>query len=377
MTKQRIYLDNAASTPVDARVARHMLNTLINTPGNPSSPHREGRQARILIEEARDAVANLLGVAGREIFFTSGGTEANISALMGLAHATQSRGRHIISTRVEHPSVIASLEALEEEGFLVDRLDPDRDGNISPESLQKALRDDTILVSVMYVNNETGIIHPVKAMAELLTAHQALFHVDAVQAFGKIPFETDLADCDALTFSAHKIHGPKGVGGLYLKHGTPFRPRAIGGGQEANRRAGTENLSGIAGLHKAVELCRERAQHLEHVALLRNHFEQGIRQLYPAARIIGAGTRRSPYISAMALPGIDNQSLLLNLDMRGVAVSVGSACSSGSIKPSHVIRALSADDAIVNSTIRVSYNRYQSIRDMDEALARFKKVLKR
>ncbi len=377
MPKQRIYLDNAASTPVDPRVARRMAEVLTSHSGNPSSPHREGRQSRILIEEARDAVAGLLEINSRDIFFTSGGTEANNSALLGLARACRHHGRHIVSTLVEHPSVTSALETLEKEGFTVERLLPDRDGNISPQSLQKALRDDTILVSVMYVNNETGIIHPIREMAGILTGHQALFHVDGVQAFGKLPFETDLADCDALTFSAHKIHGPKGVGGLYLKHGTPFRPRAVGGGQEANRRAGTENLSGIAGLHKAVELCREQAQHLEHVASLQSHFEQGIRELCPSAQIIGAGTRRSPYISAIALPGIDNQSLLLKLDMQGVAVSVGSACSSGSIKPSHVIRALGFDDAIVNSTIRVSYNRYLSIRDMDEALARFKKVLER
>ena len=377
MIKKRIYLDNAASTPVDADVARHMLDSLTNTPGNPSSPHHEGQQARILIEEARDAVAAMLGSESRDIFFTSGGTEANNSALMGLARAMQNHGRHILSTRVEHPSVRAALEALEKEGFSIDYLKPGADGNISPASLNGLLRDDTILVSVMYVNNETGIIHPVREIAGVLTGHRALFHVDAIQAFGKLDFDVSSLPCDALSFSAHKIHGPKGIGGLFLRHGTPFRPRALGGGQEANRRAGTENISGIAGLHKAIELCRERPEHRRQARRLQKHFEQGLREIYPGALILGEQTLRSPYISAIALPGIDNQSLLLNLDLQGVAVSVGSACSSGSIKPSHVIRAISEDETIVNSTIRVSYNRYQTIEDMDEALMRFKTVLNR
>ncbi|RMH63661.1 MAG: cysteine desulfurase [Calditrichaeota bacterium] len=375
---RRLYLDSAASAPLSQRVRQAMIDWYAQDTGNPSSPHRDGQRARIRVEETHDAVAAALHAQSREIVFTSGGTEANNQALWGPLRALDTNGRHIISTQVEHPSVLRPLEALREQGYEVTLIKPDSRGALSANAVAEALRPDTVLVSMMWVNNETGIIHPVKEVGRLLKDHPALWHTDAVQAFGKLDTDIEEAGCDLLTFSAHKIHGPKGVGGLYLKHGTPFRPLLTGGGQEANRRAGTENTGGLTGLKAALDaFLPQRRKHYDHVRNLQRRFEEGITAMVPEAHIWGADIERSPYITALALPGYDNQSLLLNLDMAGVSVSVGSACSSGSINASHVIRAISDDPALINGTIRVSYHPGLSMADVEEALNRFESVLKR
>ena len=376
MTKKRIYLDSAAGAPLSSAAWEAMQNWFKQDCGNPSSPHRDGQRARIRIEEARDCVAGALNVQSREIIFTSGGTEANNTALLGAVRACSGKGRHIISSAVEHPSVLTPLKILEEQGYEITRIRPDFNGRINADRVKEVLRSDTILVSIMLVNNETGLIHSVSDIAPALKNHDALLHIDGVQAFGKMDTDLKALDCDFFTFSAHKIHGPKGVGGLYMRHGVPFKPLLTGGGQEANRRAGTENVPGIIGLQAALNyLLAHRDAHYAHVQSLQTRFEEGLRAILPEVVIWGSESERSPYISSIALPGYDNQNMLLRLDLAGVSVSVGSACSSGSIKPSHVIRVLSENPELVNSTIRVSYNPFLTFDHIDEALNRINSVL--
>lgn len=373
--KMSIYLDYAATTPVDPLVTKAMFDWQTNNFGNPSSPHRHGQIAKINIEEVRDKIAGCLNCLPKEVTFTSGGTEANNLALLGTALAHKKKGNHIVISATEHPSVISAGNTLKKYGFEVSWINPNHEGVITLENLEKAVRENTIFVSVMYVNNETGIISPISAIGAFCRQRDILFHCDAVQAFGKMPTDIKELNSDLLTFSAHKIYGPKGVGGVFIRSGVNPDPLIYGGGQEANRRPGTENITGITGLGKAVELMQNAAEQWKYVFHLKQLFEKELKVYIPENVINGNIAKRSPYISNVSFPGLDNQSLLLALDLNGLSVSVGSACSSGSIRQSHVLQAMGLGDEIVSSSVRFSFGRFTTESEINKSLEILKKTI--
>lgn len=375
--EKQIYLDYAATTPLAEKINKAMFEFGQRDTGNPSSLHRFGQQAKIVLEEARDVLATNLNCKSKEIIFTSGGTESNNTAIIGTLNSIESKGRHIIISAVEHPSVLETANYLKNIGYEIFIIHPDQTGNISLEDFKKLIGPDTVLASIMYVNNETGIIHDVAGIAEICHENNIILHCDAVQAFGKIHLDFNTLNVDLLSISAHKIHGPKGIGALIIKEGIPFSGIHFGGGQEANRRPGTENLAGIIGFAEAVKLLDLNKSDMEYAAELQHHFESKLKKEIPSAVIIGENVKRSSFISAIAFPGIDNESMLLNLDLAGIAVSVESACSSGSIKQSHVLKAMALPDEIINSTIRFSYGRYTTREELDITITTIKQIIKR
>jgi len=363
----QIYLDNAATTPVDKRVSKAMFDWQDNTFGNPSSPHRHGQDAKIKLEEVRDFIASNLNCLSKEIVFTSGGTESNNKALIGACLANKEKGNHIIVSAIEHPSVLDSIVFLEKNGFEISYLKTDKNGNINLEEIENTIRPNSILLSAMYVNNETGVISPVEKIGKICHDKNIIFHCDAVQAFGKIHLDVSKMNVDLMSFSAHKIYGPKGVGGLFIRDGIILEALSFGGGQEANKRPGTENLIGIIGLGKALEHMKNYEQEWQQISSLNNSFESAISKI-PGSIINSKEMERSPYISNVSFPGIDNQSLLLNLDMAGISASVGSACSSGSIKQSHVLQAMNLPQEVINSALRFSFGRFTTEQDINSAI---------
>ncbi len=369
MKKAGIYLDYAATTPVDPRVLDAMLPYFREHYGNPSSIHHIGRQARQAVDDARRTIARFLQCRPAEIYFTSGGTEANNLAIQGIARANRNKGHHIITTAIEHPSVLETVRLLESEGFDVTYLYPDSDGLISPEQLEKAIRRETILVSVMMVNNEIGVRQPLAELIRVAKANGILFHTDAVQGFGKFPLDLQNLPVDALSFSAHKIYGPKGIGGLFLRKGVAIKPLMGGGGQENGLRSGTLNVPGIVGLAKATMLMEtEGKRDFEHVASLARYFLDELQQRIPDAVVNGSPEYRSPYILNISFPNCDNQALQMHLDMEGIAVSTGSACHSGTVEASHVLKALRLPDDRIQSALRFSLGRFTQKADIDHTL---------
>ncbi|MEJ2054249.1 MAG: cysteine desulfurase family protein [Calditrichaceae bacterium] len=373
----QIYLDYAATTPLAEEVNKAMYEFGRKDIGNPSSPHRYGQQAKIYIEVARDLIAASLNCKTGEVVFTSGGTESNNLAIIGASYGSDSGKRHIIISGVEHPSVLDTAEFLKKFGYEISIVNPDTDGSLSGKSIAPALRDDTILISVMIVNNETGIIHNIEDISKICRDNQILLHCDGIQAYGKISIDFNKSGIDLLSVSAHKIHGPKGIGALIVKKGTPFSNIHFGGGQEANRRPGTENLGGIVGFGEAIKLLSGNAAKTEAVHKLQEYFENNLKSAVPGTNIIGAGIKRSPYISAIAFPGINNESMLMNLDLAGIAVSVGSACSSGSIQHSHVLQAMNLPEEIIKSAVRFSYGRYTKLEELKRTINTIKKITER
>lgn len=386
---REVYLDNSATTRARPEVVRAVVSALEELYGNPSSPHGLGLRAERLVREAREAVAGALGAAPGEIVFTSGGTEANNLALLGAAHALQRRGRRVLTSRVEHPSVLRACERLEEEGFEVVYLPVDRCGRVSPDDLAAALTPDTILVSVQHVNNEVGTVQPLEDVARVLGRgpdageggpgpRLPLWHVDAVQSFGKLPLDVRRLGADLVSLSAHKIHGPKGCGALYVRTGVRLRPLLLGGGQEGGRRSGTENVPGIAGFAAAARLAvAERVEAAARLAALRDRLAEGIRKAVPWARLngplaaspTGAGAAAAPHILSVAFPGLRGEVLVHALEERGVYASTGAACSARRREPSHVLRALGLDAAAVEGTLRFSLSPLNGEEEVDAAAA--------
>lgn len=369
-----IYLDNAATTPVDPRVTKAMFEWQNEYFGNPSSPHKHGQESKIKLENVRDRIAEKLNCLSKEIIFTSGGTESNNKAIIGAALANQKQGKHLILSGVEHPSVLSAATYLEKQGFKISHINPDSKGLINLEEFKGMINPDTALVSVMYVNNETGVIFPIQEIIKICKEKNIIFHCDAVQAFGKFEINVSELAVDMMTFSAHKIHGPKGTGGLFIRDGIAVDELAFGGGQEANRRAGTENLTGIIGLGQAIEVIQGEGDK-QKVSGFSKTFETLISKNISDTFINGVNASRSPYISNISFIGVDNQSLLLKLDLNGVSASVGSACSSGSIKQSHVLRAMNLTEEIISSSIRFSFSRYNTIEEIEKSAQIIKKVV--
>jgi cysteine desulfurase len=359
---RRVYLDHNASTPVHPEVLAEMLPFFSEQFGNPSSVHGFGREARAGLDTARERVARFLGVAPEEIVFTSGGTESDNLGVKGLAWA---RGRgHLITSRIEHHAVLRACQWLETQGFAVTYLDVDGHGMVDPDEVKRAIRPDTIGISIMHANSEVGTIQPVAAIGAVARAAGVPFHVDAVQTFGKI--DLDLATIDALSFSGHKIYGPKGVAGLWIRKGTRMVSVQHGGEHERRRRAGTENVPGIVGLGKAVEV-RARDMHEEgrRVSALRDRLWEGIRARVPDARLNGHPTERLPGTANISYRGVESESVVLGLDLKGIGVSAGSACTSGNVEPSYVLVAMGAPLEWAMGAVRHSLGRSTTAEDID------------
>jgi cysteine desulfurase NifS len=371
--RQRIYLDHNATTPMEPVVREAML-AAAELFGNPSSLYAEGREAHNCLEEARRRLALLLNCTARRLLFTGSGSEANNLALKGMAFARPEK-RHLVTSAIEHPSVLQTCRWLEGQGYEVSFLSPDDTGRVQPARLAAALRSDTLLVSVMTANNETGVIQPIRQLAAVAHAAGVPFHTDAVQAAGKIALDVQELNVDLLSLSGHKFHGPKGVGALYLQKEVAVRPLVHGGKQEHGQRAGTENLMAIAGLGQAATVALDKLPDMDRLCRLRDRLEQGIIELLPGARRVGHATDRLPNTLNLTLPGIRGESLVLALDQQGVMCSSGSACKSGSPEPSHALTAMGLSDAEAHGAVRLSLGHGNTEAEIDSILERFRHVL--
>ncbi len=367
----RLYLDHNATTTPDPEVRAAIVAAWEGGGGNASSVHAEGRAARRRLEEAREQVAALIGARPEEIVFTSGGTEADNLALFGLADAAAAGRRHLVVSAVEHPAVLRPAEHLRRRGFDVTFLGVDADGRVDPAAAEDALRPDTALVSVMLANNEVGTIEPVAALADIARARGIPVHTDAVQAAGKIPVNVDDLGVDLLTLSAHKLYGPTGAGALYVRRGTRLLPLCRGGPQERERRPGTENVPALAGFGRACALAAERlASDAPRLERLRDRFESAVRRRIPCARINGAGAPRLPNTSNISFAGLDGENIAQILDELGVAVSTGSACSSGEDEPPHVLLAMGRTLVEAHAAVRFSFGRTTPEAAVEDAVER-------
>lgn len=365
---ERTYLDYAATTPVRPEVIEAMLPYFAANGYNASSVHAEGRAARAALDQARERVARCLGAKSKEIIFTGGGSEADNLALIGVARALRERGRHLVSTALEHHAVLHALRALREDGWEVTLLSADGEGSISPQAFAQALRPDTVLASVMYVNNELGTVAPIAELAAAARERGVLFHTDAVQAAAYLPLDVANLRVDLLSLAAHKFYGPKGTGVLYVREGTPLAPILHGGSQEFAKRAGTENVAGIVGLAAALELVMdERTAAAGRIATLRDRFEHRVLERISGVRVNGAGALRAPHISSLSFLDVTSEQLLMRLDIDGIAVSAGSACASGAVEPSHVIAALGLPEPWMRGVVRFSLGRTTTQAQMDRA----------
>ncbi|ECQ6353128.1 TPA: cysteine desulfurase family protein [Listeria innocua] len=377
--ENRIYLDHAATSPIHPEVIQTMLGAITNTYGNPSSIHYAGREARKALDEARQTIAKSIQAEEKEIIFTSGGTEGDNLALIGTALAHKENGKHIITSQIEHHAVLKTCEYLETQGFEVTYLPVDEHGIVSSESVQKALRPDTILVSIMYGNNEIGTIQPIAEIGAVLLDHQAVFHTDAVQAYGLLNINVTELGVDLLTTSSHKINGPRGVGFLYVKNGTRLAYQMHGGEQERKRRAGTENLAGICGFSAASTIMTNERElkNEEYVS-----FKKRMAEIWRAAgldfEVNGLEANTLPHVFSVRFPGVSIEQLLMNLDMEGIAVSSGSACTAGTVDPSHVLVALFGENhPAIQETVRISFGLGNHLEEIETAATKVNEVVAR
>ena len=366
MTQKRapdgiVYMDHAGTTPLAPEVLRAMTPYFTDLFGNPSSIHTVGQEARYALDEARERVARVLNCRPREVVFTSGGTESDNAAIVGAATALQETGNHVITSSVEHHAVLHTAQHLESQGFEVTYLPVDSDGLVQPEAVQRAITDKTTLVSIMYANNEIGVVNPIPEIAQVIKQRAAelsrtiLFHTDAVQAAGYLDLDVRMLGVDLLSLSGHKFHGPKGTGVLFIRRGAPFLPYLLGGGQERERRSGTENIPGIVGLSVALEAANAKREETgRHCAELRDRIVTEVLERVPGSRLNGHPTRRLPNNANFSFPGVEGEPILLGLDMAGIAASSGSACSSGSLEPSHVLLALGQSAEVARGSLRLT-----------------------
>ncbi len=375
---KKVYLDHNATTPVHPEVMEAMKPYFMDEFGNPSSLHGYGRKSRVAIESAREKIAGIFKCLPQEIIFTSGGTESNNLAIKGIAWARKNMGRHIITSTIEHHAVLEPFHYLERNGFEATFLEPDSNGRISVDDLKNALRTDTILVSIIHANNETGTIQDIAELAEITHKTGALFHTDAVQSTGKIPYEIDKLGVDILSVSGHKLYAPKGVGLLYLNKKVKIQQLNHGGSHESNRRAGTENVPGIVGLAKAIEIAwRDMDEETERLTKLTGIFTEEVKKRIPDITIIGDQKHRVPNTVSIAFSAVEGESILLSLDLKGIAVSAGSACASGETEPSHVILAMGVPPELAQATIRFSFGRLNDFSDIDYVLDALEKEVDR
>jgi cysteine desulfurase len=375
-----IYLDHAATTPTDPEVVAAMLPYLSGplACGNPSSIHRYGREARAAVDTARDSVAALIHADYSEIYFTGSGTEADNLALIGVLYAAPPGRNHLVISAVEHHAILHTAHFLQTQGYAVTIVPVDRDGLVSPEAIADAVSDNTALVSVMHANNEIGTIQPIAEIADLAHVKGAKFHTDAVQTAGLLPVDVDELSCDLLTLCAHKMYGPKGVGALYIRQGTKVSPLLHGGAQEREKRAGTENVAAIVGFGAAAKFAMERREiDSPRLSTLRDRLLTHLQDRIPGLRLNGHPTRRLPNNVNVSVEGVEGTTLLMNLDRQGVAASSGSACSSGSLEPSHVLKALGLPDSLASSGVRFTLGRNTTEEELDQAADIFSRIVRR
>lgn len=367
---QFVYLDNSATTPVKPEVLETMLPYLQDEYGNPSSIYRKAAASELAVRTGREQVAKALNADVNEIFFTACGTESDNWAIKGVAYANQQKGKHIITSEIEHHAVLHTLEYLEKQGFSVTYLPVDAEGKVSPEALLGAIREDTILITIMMANNEIGTVQPIRELAAIAKEKKILFHTDAVQAIGSLAVDVKELGVDLLSLSAHKFGGPKGVGALYVKKGTKIDTFMHGGAQERNRRGGTENVAGIAGLGKAITLATQNLEEkTKKMIALREKLIEGILATIPDARLNGHRTDRLPGNVNFCFRYIEGEALLLRLDAKGIAASSGSACTSGSLDPSHVLLALGLPHEIAHGSLRLSIGEQNTEEEIDYVLS--------
>jgi cysteine desulfurase len=372
MRDDAIYLDYAATTPLDPRVLEAMMPYLTEKFGNPNSIHAFGREARKAVDEAREKIAALLNCRPSELVFTSGGTESDNLALRGVAAAYRQKGNHIVTTAIEHHAVLHTCRALQDEGFEVTYLPVDEHGLVAPEQVAEAITDRTILVSIMHANNEIGTMEPLADIVRAVKEKRpdVLVHTDAVQTVGHIPVDVEALGVDLLSFTAHKFYGPKGVGGLFVRRGVKLVPQLTGGGQERNRRSGTENVAGIVGMAKALEIAvAEMPTEIPRLQTLRDELINGVLAQIPDSRLNGHPTQRLPHNANFSFLGVEGEALLLQLDLHGIAASSGSACTSGSLEPSHVLLALGLSHEWALGSLRLTLGRFTTRQHLERVLA--------
>ncbi len=377
-TERQVYLDHGATTPVDLEVVKAMLPYFTERFGNASSLHTPGTIAREAIENARGILSKFLNSKEDEIIFTSSGTESDNLAIKGAAFKNQDKGRHIITSSIEHPAVLKTCEFLEKHGFEVTYLPVSRDGFVSVDDVKKAIRKDTILISIMYANNEIGTIQPIAEIGKLAREKGIIFHTDAVQAVGKLKIDVEKDNIDLLSLSGHKIHGPKGVGALYKRKEIQLEPLMHGGGHEFGLRSSTENVPGIVGLGKAIEICgKNMNSEIQRMTKLRDKLIDGILRNIPDTRLNGSRKNRLPNNANITFSHIEGESILLSLDAKGISVSTGSACSSKSLKPSHVLLALGLKPEESHGSIRFTLGRFTTAEDIDYVLETLPEIVKK
>lgn len=375
---REVYLDNSATTKLDEDVLNEMLPYLKEYYGNASSLYSLGRESKKAVEDARDKVAKILNCSPDEIYFTSGGSESDNTAIKGIARANRNKGKHIITSKIEHLAVLDTCKDLEKEGFDVTYLNVDSKGRIDIQELKNSIREDTILISIMYANNEIGTIQNIPEIGKIAKEKNIYFHTDAVQAIGTLEIDVNKQNIDSLSLSAHKFYGPKGIGALYIRKGIKFQKFIAGGHQERNKRAGTENVANIVGLSKALESANiNLLEHRNKIEKLRDYFESQIAESIDNVIINGDTNNRLPGNSNISFLGVNGQDLLLNLDMLGICVSSGSACTSGSIDASQVLLAIGLDENVAKSSIRVSIGKYNTKEDIDYLISNLKDIIKR
>jgi cysteine desulfurase len=377
MMKQRIYLDNSATTQVDQFVLEAMLPFFRETFGNASSVHIFGQEARAAVENARHSVAELIGADTREIIFTSGGTESDNSALWGIFRSGYRPGNHIITTKIEHPAILETCKSLENAGAEITYAPVDSSGRVDPSAIAASIREKTILISVMHANNETGVIQPIEEISAIAGRHGIVMHTDAVQTIGKLSVKVRDLGVDLLSMSGHKIHGPKGIGALYVRKGIKMIPFMTGGAHERKRRAGTENVPAIAGFGAAAQLAEKRLPEMRALsARLRDHLENQLMARISGVRINGHALRL-PNITNLSFEGLEGEAAVIALDLEGLSVSTGSACSSGSLDPSHVLRAMGLRPEVVQSSLRFSLCYYNTEEEIDRSIQILENVVLR
>ena len=378
MDRKYVYMDNSATTAVKQEVLDQMMPIFTEIYGNPSSIHQAGQIARVYVDKARMQVASLLNASLDEIYFTAGGSESDNWALKGVAEKYRKKGNHIITTKIEHHAILHTCEYLEKQGYEVTYLDVDEYGVVDLEQLKKSITDQTILISVMFANNEIGTIQPIEEIGKIAKEHKILFHTDAVQAIGNVDIDVHKLNIDMLSMSGHKIHAPMGIGVLYIRKGLILPNLIHGGAQERKRRAGTENVPGIVGLGKACEIAKQHMEnHIAHCTKLRDRLIEKVTQKIPYTLVTGSLEHRLPGLASFCFKYIEGEALLLSLDMKGIAGSSGSACTSGSLDPSHVLMALGLKHEIAHGSLRLSLSDFNTEEEVDYVVEELAVIVQR
>ena len=377
MKMENVYFDNAATTRLDEDVLKEMMPYLTNKYGNASSIYKLGRESRKAVEDAREKIAEEINAEPEEIYFTAGGSESDNTILRGIAYSYKEKGNHIITSKIEHPAILETCKQLEKEGFEISYVGVDKNGIINLEELENLIKENTILISIMFANNEIGTIQPVEEIGKIAKRHNIIFHTDAVQAVGSVKIDVKQMDIASLSMSAHKFYGPKGIGALYVKKGIRFQKFINGGHQEKNKRAGTENVPAIVGMGKAIELAYEHLdEHTDRIKELRDYYIDEIQKRIPDIIVNGDIERRLPGNANISFKNVDGEAMLLNLDLKGICASAGSACSSGSLEASHVLLAIGVPADVAHSSLRVSIGKYNTKEEVDYLIDNLVEIVK-